>query len=804
MRTYSQLRPAARAYVSTVVVVGLAAVLQSLYALYRTPVSLEWLVLAALTLLTGSFTIKVPSINARLTVSETFVFASVLLFGVAAGTLTVVLETLVVALWTRREVRSTYHALFNVAASSLSIWIAATFFFAISGFEPFFNRNTPLGVLFVPLAALTIVFFLSNSWLVAFAVGLEKNQWPPDIWWNNFKWLAVNYFSGASVAAVLVTYSNTLTARALFGSLVIIVPLLLVSYLTFRTAMGRVEDTNQHLGQLNRLYLSTIETLAMAIDAKDQVTHGHIRRVQAHATNLAKEVGVKDERLLKAIEAAALLHDMGKLAVPEYILNKPGKLTEAEFEKMKLHASVGADILSAIDFPYPVVPIVRHHHENWDGTGYPAGIKGTDIPIGARILAVVDCFDALTSDRPYRPRLPDNEALAILKQRRGTMYDPVIVDTFFRVHATTPREPERKGPASDVLNTITYSNRAQGIDYSTVTPPDHEKAVTLFQLAGALAGHGSINDAGDIIARHLQRIIPSALCVFYLYDASIDELEAKHAIGFGASSVKGMRIPLGQRLSGWVAANRQTISNSDAALDLGDSGLGTRLKSCLSSALVGDDALVGVLTLYSTESNGFDEDHRRIIEATTRQIASALRNAATFDSPNHERSSLGSLPLLNQVQQFVDMTGGSHHLDEKSSFALVLIGIAGLDGISLKYGRDAKDTVLRHVMHHSASCLRSADLLFRHGSNEFVALLNETTLDAATLVAHRIRDAVRQHPLRIREDVPTTVEVLIANVAADGASRSLVRLIDDVRLAKLDVLKNRPVAATRVAVGSDS
>ena len=170
-----------------------------------------------------------------------------------------------------------------------------------------------------------------------------------------------------------------------FSTLAIIVPLLLVSYLTFRTAMGRVEDAGLHLTELNRLYLSTIETLAMAIDAKDQVTHGHIRRVQTYATGLAREVGVRDERLLKAIEAAALLHDMGKLAVPEYILNKPGKLTPAEFDKMKLHASVGADILSAINFPYPVVPIVRHHHENWDGSGYPAGLRGTDIPIGARI-----------------------------------------------------------------------------------------------------------------------------------------------------------------------------------------------------------------------------------------------------------------------------------------------------------------------------------------------------------------------------------------------------------------------------------
>ena len=184
---------------------------------------------------------------------------------------------------------------------------------------------------------------------------------------------------------------------------------------------------------MNRLYLSTIETLATAIDAKDQVTHGHIRRVQKFALALASELGIRDERQVKAIEAAALLHDTGKLVVPEHILNKPGRLTPGEFDKMKLHASAGAEILSAIQFPYPVVPIVRHHHENWDGTGYPDGLKSTDIPIGARILQVVDCFDALTSDRPYRTKLSDEEAVLILLQRRGTMYDPLIVDTFAAV-----------------------------------------------------------------------------------------------------------------------------------------------------------------------------------------------------------------------------------------------------------------------------------------------------------------------------------------------------------------------------------
>src|SRR6185295_7964649 len=149
---------------------------------------------------------------------------------------------------------------------------------------------------------------------------------------------------------------------------------------------------------------------------------------------LARVLGITDEKTLKAIEAAALLDDTGKLAVPEHILNKPGKLTDAEFEKMKRHVDVGADILALVQFPFPVEPIVRCHHENWDGSGYPRGVAGEAIPIGARILSVVDCFDALTSDRPYRARMTDEAALDILRERSGRMYDPKVVDTFIRVY----------------------------------------------------------------------------------------------------------------------------------------------------------------------------------------------------------------------------------------------------------------------------------------------------------------------------------------------------------------------------------
>src|SRR5215475_9479062 len=420
--------PLASTYVVGVIVAGMLVLAHSLHQIYLAPVSNQWFVLAVLTLLTGSFTIAMSSLPARVSVSETFVFASVLLFGPSAGTITVVLESLIMSFWLSKDTRAPSRLLFNAAATALAIWISATAYYSFSGVKPHLDSATP--IYFLPLAVFTILYFLLNTWLVAFAVAVHNDRSPINVCWPHFPWLSINYFSGASLAALIVTYTKSID----FSTLLIFVPLLVITYFTFRTVMGRFDDSTKHLEQLNKLYLSTIETLAMAIDAKDQITHGHIRRVQAYAVGLARHLGVKDERLIKAVEAAALLHDMGKLAVPEYILNKPGRLTEAEFEKMKLHASVGADILSAIDFPYPVVPIVRHHHEHWDGGGYPDGLRSTDIPIGARILSIVDCFDALTSDRPYRPRLSNAAALEILLQRRGNMYDPLIVDTFIRVH----------------------------------------------------------------------------------------------------------------------------------------------------------------------------------------------------------------------------------------------------------------------------------------------------------------------------------------------------------------------------------
>jgi HD-GYP domain-containing protein (c-di-GMP phosphodiesterase class II) len=431
--SFGSLHFGAQIFIGGVLILGSLVIADSLYTLYRAPVTSEWFLLAALTLLSGSITVKLPSIPATLSVSETFVFTSVLLFGTAAGTLTVTLDGLIISLWLRRKGLDLHKLLFNITAPALSIWIAAELFFRVSGVSPLSHRVTSIPGLLPGLLLFVLVYFLLNSWSMAAAVSFQERLNPVQVWRKHFLWLSVSFLSGASASVLLISTSREVNFRAL----AVIVPVLVISYLTYHTSMARVEDANRHVESVKRLYLSTIETLAMAIDVKDQLTHGHIRRVQEHSVSLAQYMGVRDEHLLKAIEAASLLHDMGKLAVPEEILNKPGKLSASEFEIMKTHSSIGADLLGAIEFPYPIVPIIRHHHENWDGSGYPDGLSGTEIPIGARILSVVDCFDALITDRPYRPQLSRNDAIAILRERRGTMYDPLVVDRFLELQSNS-------------------------------------------------------------------------------------------------------------------------------------------------------------------------------------------------------------------------------------------------------------------------------------------------------------------------------------------------------------------------------
>jgi putative nucleotidyltransferase with HDIG domain len=742
MPTKQRLGGVARAYLTAVITAGLAVVLHSLYSLYSKPVGYEWFVLAGLTLLSGSFTVKVPTIPARLSVSEAFVFAAVLLYGPAAATMVVALDSLVISLWIFRTSRRPERLLFNLAAPAVAVWIAARTFFAIANVAPLATTPRPILGLVFPLLILAVLYFVLNSWLIAAAVALEQRGSAFGVWRRNFLWLSLNYFSGASVAALLLPYFQS-PGYTFVRVLGVLLPLLLISYLTLKTALGRVEDANKHLAELNRLYLSTIETLAMAIDAKDQITHGHIRRVQFFAVGLAKAMGVTDGAQIKAVEAAALLHDMGKLAVPEYILNKPGPLTPGEFEKMKLHASVGADILSAIDFPYPVVPIVRHHHESWDGGGYPDGLRGTDIPIGARILSVVDCFDALTSDRPYRPRLPDGDALRILLERRGRMYDPLVVDTFVRVYRDIAPIEEERPNVTTGLSAITRGTVELTGSLSSATSrfddisASTEEMLLLYEMAQALSGKLDVADVADLISKHLRRLVPATTCVFFVYNEDTDDLTAAHASGENSSHFADIRIAVGQRLSGWVAANRQTIVNSDPMLDLGEIARVLRppLRSCLSTPLLKNRDLIGVLTVYSTHREAFTEDHRRIVEVIARQVSRTVERAIEYrrEHANELRDQFTGLPNRQHLERFL--------VSELSAAGGLPCSIVLIE-TRTRGGRTSSQMESSRVAAAIRPALRGADLLFVYDTARLVALLTQTDAETAERVSARITSAL--------------------------------------------------------------
>jgi putative nucleotidyltransferase with HDIG domain len=612
----TRLSLGARVYITAIVAAGTLAVGTSVYDLTVAPPSHQWLVLAGLAFLTGSFSIKLPSINARISVSEAFVFAAVLLFGASAATIIVTLDAIILSSWASSRRHSKVRAAFNICAAATAIWVAAHLFRVLLPRTPSSPR---LEEIIFPVAVLSASYFAINSFFVAIAVAYEKASSPIEIWKQNFAWVGLNYVGGASVAMLLVTYRQSIDLTAVS----VILPILAITYLTFRTSLGRLADANRHVTQVNDLYLSTIETLAMAVDAKDQITHGHIRRVQVYAVELAKRLGVREPSQLKAIEAAALLHDMGKLAIPEHILNKPGKLTPAEFETMKRHANIGADLLSSIRFPYPVVPIVRHHHEQWNGQGYPSGISGTDIPLGARILSVVDCFDALNSDRPYRPRLSLPEAFTILRERRGTMYDPLVVDEFVAGYQEMAEAANEAGEQARTLAVAhTAANTGSGSALQEIRAAAADSAI-LATTRQSITDARGVPEVMSALGQAVRQLTPSSGCAYFKYYSDTDDLLCEYVTDERLALVVGLRIRPGERVTGWVAANRQTISNSDATLDLGQASLmlDPRPRSAVSTPVVGPQGdFYGVLTAYSPVADVFTHRHVYAFE----QLANTL------------------------------------------------------------------------------------------------------------------------------------------------------------------------------------
>jgi putative nucleotidyltransferase with HDIG domain len=367
----------------------------------------------------------------------------------------------------------------------------------------------------------------------------------------------------------------------------------------------RSGDATDLTAGVTDLYVSTFKALALVLDAKYRLTNGHVRRVQHNAVRLAGEMGIVDPALLKAIDAAALLHDLGKLGIPDYLLNKPGPLSPSEFEQVKRHVTIGAEILSGLPSSSPLVAIVRHHHENWDGTGYPDALRGSEIPIGARVLAVIDCYDALTSERPYRRALSRERAIAIIEARSGTIADPAVVAAFLQIESElTSAADEAAEAAGSRFKEERLTERVDARRAGTVF--DDEHAIAL---------------AGQLLAD-----TPADLVVWYRHNPAIGQLVAMGAIGLGADVVRARVLPTGTGISGWVAVTRRSVRNSDPALDFHAQGLDAgplTAGSALAVPVDTDGAVADVLTLYA-------KDHDRFTEADAQLVYRLLRSAADW------------------------------------------------------------------------------------------------------------------------------------------------------------------------------
>ena len=583
-----------------VTAIGLPAVALAAATIPWLALDPRWGVLCALTLGGAFATLKMRAAPVSFSISDTFTFTTLLLVGPAPATITASLEALAISCFLSPGQRRVTRVLFNVAAVGLAMSVAGAVWVALDGGSWRGGGTSNFALLLLATAGAIGTYFLVNTWLVALAIALEQNASVYVIWRTHFLRLGLAYGAGAYTALLLSMFAPTEGVRGFL----LLAPMPLILYASLRMWLGRVNDQIAHLDTINRQYRATIEALAHAIDAKDQVTHGHIRRVQTASLQLARALGCSDERQIHAIEAASLLHDLGKLAIPEHILNKPGRLTPAEYETMKAHAEIGAEILAGVDFPYPVVPIVRHHHENWDGTGYPDGLAGDAIPLGARILQVVDCFDALTSHRPYRRALSSGEAIAILQERRGTMYDPAVVDAFVRM------APTIEVSAAPV----------------PMMPAVRQQRPALPDAWIQLDGHTSFAAVAGPALVVACRTLGATAGIVFRYVEESDALVPAVTLGLERDLLTSLHVRLGDRLSGWVAASRRRQLDADPRLDLGDK---TALQSAVSTPIVSGDVIVGVMTLYGDRKGCFEGATYDVVDGLVSAVALAARPRGT-------------------------------------------------------------------------------------------------------------------------------------------------------------------------------
>src|SRR5450755_2013400 len=600
------------------------------------PVKFACYLIAAL--VASSLKVTLPRIDGTLSVNFLFTLLGILELSLPETLLIVLACTLGQAYWKPARQVKVVQLAFNWAQLTVSSAIAYTAYKLVAHYV--FHATGPLALL---VAGITL--FACNTAAMALIIGLTEHKPFPKVWADSYLWSFPYYMVGAAAAGLV----HFLNGHIGWQSSLLVLPPIYLMYRSYRLYLGKLETEKQHAEQVSSLHLRTIETLALAIEAKDQTTGEHLQRVRVYAMELAKELGLSEDET-EALRAASMLHDIGKLAVPEHIISKPGKLTPEEFEKMKIHPIVGAEILEQVDFPYPVVPIVRAHHEKWDGSGYPYGLAGEAIPIGARILAAVDCLDALASDRQYRKALPLDEAMARVVDEAGKGFDPKVVAILRRRYIELEKlANEQPLQAPPKLSTDIKVERGlapaagfaeSGQGGSEASEPRRNAASRtatagqlrqeVFELIRQTGTSLRPQDIFSLLAVRLKNLVPHDSMAVYLPKNGM--LAAEFVSGDNFRLFSSLRIPDGEGLSGWVAQNHKAILNGNPSVEpgyLNDPTKYSTLRSALAVPLEGNAEVAAVLALYRAGQDAFTADDLSVLEAISSGLGTAIECAGT-------------------------------------------------------------------------------------------------------------------------------------------------------------------------------
>jgi diguanylate cyclase (GGDEF)-like protein/putative nucleotidyltransferase with HDIG domain len=611
------------------------------------------------------------------------------------------------------------------------------------------------------------VYFLLNTALVAAAIALSSGGAFAGIWRLNFLWTSPTYFIGAAIALLAVAVARE-------GGVAPAVLLAGPAYVTYRGYQAyaeRVEREQRQARQAADLQLDVIEALTLAIEAKDHTSRHHLHLVQTYAEGLARAVGLSDDEV-RGVKTAALLHDIGNLAVPEHILAKQGRLTEAEFDRVRVHPRVGAEILQSVRFPYPVTTFILAHHERWDGRGYPAQLQGCDIPIGARILSVVDCFVDMLADRPQRGSRTHAEAIATLRENSGSALDPALVETFIaalpHLEAGLENGPARGGSAVPAAE---QPGQGTALDDIAVA---HREALVLREIAESLTASLRVSDVTALVSARLASLVPFTTVALFLRDDVSGLYLCRQATGTHQDSLRGV-----------TAATMEGLEKAMSGHGAGHAPGGARLESVLIAPLqIGQDC-IGALAFCHAAAGVYTAEHGRLALQAAAQAAPVIVNAVAFELA-HEQSLTDLLTSLPN-RRYVD-----RHLAQElararrggTSVSVLLLDMDHFKCINDEFGHQAGDQVLVEVAQTLRAGLRSYDICARLAGDEFVVVLSDCDREGAERRGLALQESVARAAVFAAPGAPVALGISVgaATFPEDGQSPDALLAAADRRM----------------------